>query len=393
MNSDQKQVIFVLHTISVGGAERQLSSVANVMAEAGISVKMVLLDNAAVVFPLRDGVEAVCINSNVKNMPTENVSPCTLFNSGRKATVTAFEKVKLQLIRDKQARAVEEEKLFFRLHYAQPLHEYLKSYPGATIISCMTIPNIATMMATKDLPNRVVFSDRTDPQLEYPADHPIVALKKKYYPRANAAVFQTPDARDYYDWLPGLETHMIPNFIRSDLLPPPYDGERRHDIVSFSRLHPVKNIPMMIAAFKRLLSDYPDYTLHIYGEGEIKDELEQLIIDEGLYNAVKMVGFDTKIHLKVRDAAMFVSTSDREGISNSMLEAMAIGLPTICTDCPAGGARLTIKNGENGLLIPVRDEDALYAAMRRVLEEPGLSEKLSKNAVKLREELTIEKVA
>ena len=90
---------------------------------------------------------------------------------------------------------------------------------------------------------------------------------------------------------------------------------------------------------------------------------------------------------------MFVSSSDYEGLSNSMLEAMAIGLPTICTDCPCGGARMVIKNGKNGLLVPVRDRASMKDAMKRIAESDVFSCSLSKQASKVREELSIEKIA
>ena len=98
------------------------------------------------------------------------------------------------------------------------------------------------------------------------------------------------------------------------------------------------------------------------------------------------------IHDDVLRDGMFVSSSDYEGMSNSMLEAMAIGLPTICTDCPAGGARAVIKDHENGILTPVGDVQALAAAMVEVADDPELAKKLSENGVKVREQLSTEKI-
>ena len=89
---------------------------------------------------------------------------------------------------------------------------------------------------------------------------------------------------------------------------------------------------------------------------------------------------------------MFVSSSDYEGISNSMIEAMAIGLPTICTDCPAGGARAIIKDHENGILVPVNDVEAMYKAMKEIAENEELAEKISFNGTKLKEELSVDKI-
>ena len=89
---------------------------------------------------------------------------------------------------------------------------------------------------------------------------------------------------------------------------------------------------------------------------------------------------------------MFVSSSDYEGLSNSMLEAMAIGLPCVCTDCLGGGAREVIKDRENGLIVPMNDAEAMCRAMKEYIEDPALAEKCSLNAAAIREELSVEKI-
>ena len=80
-------------------------------------------------------------------------------------------------------------------------------------------------------------------------------------------------------------------------------------------------------------------------------------------------------------------------ISNSMLEALALGLPSVVTDCPAGGARLAIQDRENGMLIPTGDEQALYTAMKYMLENPEEASRMGNNAAKIRERWPIEKIA
>ena len=89
---------------------------------------------------------------------------------------------------------------------------------------------------------------------------------------------------------------------------------------------------------------------------------------------------------------MFVTSSDREGISNSMLEAMAIGLPVISTDCPAGGARMFIEPYQNGILVPVRDPEALYNAMKFMIDHPEKAELMSQNAVAIKNTLEKNKI-
>ena len=124
-------------------------------------------------------------------------------------------------------------------------------------------------------------------------------------------------------------------------------------------------------------------------ETEVREKLRAY----GLGDAAALLPFSTDVHADILQDAMYVNSSDFEGLSNAMLEAMAIGLPCVCTDCPAGGARATIKNGENGLLVPMLDPEALSAAMARLADDPALGKKLSKNAAALRETLSLDVIA
>ena len=146
---------------------------------------------------------------------------------------------------------------------------------------------------------------------------------------------------------------------------------------------------MLINAFKSFQKNRSDYILEIYGDGPEKTKLEQYIFDNNLIDCVVLYPATKDVHSKVINAKMFVSTSDYEGLSNSMLEAMAIGLPVICTDCPCGGAKMIIDDGINGLLVPVQDEDALVAAMIRVADNEKFACEISKKGTKIREILSM----
>ena len=97
-------------------------------------------------------------------------------------------------------------------------------------------------------------------------------------------------------------------------------------------------------------------------------------------------GFSARVKEEIADSRMFVLSSDFEGISNSMLEALAMGIPTISTDCPIGGARAYMKHNESGLLTPVGDREALAEAMLRVAGDDELAGRLSVNGAKVREQ-------
>ena len=181
-------------------------------------------------------------------------------------------------------------------------------------------------------------------------------------------------------------------------LPQPYTGKRRPVVVNFCRISRQKNLQLLIAAFRRLHEEFPDYSLEIYGnaveplEEAQRDELLREVMDKGEDGVIHILPPAADVHQRVRDCAMFVSSSDFEGLSNSMIEAMAIGLPCVCTDCLGGGAREMISHGENGLLVPMQNEEALYFAMRRFVMEPELAEKCGRNAAKITDEMNGETI-
>ena len=150
---------------------------------------------------------------------------------------------------------------------------------------------------------------------------------------------------------------------------------------------------MMISAFHKVHMRYPEYTLEIYGEGSerkiLQDQIDQLNLKDNAF----LCGFTDDIFDKMRDCAMYVCSSDYEGISNALMEAMAMGVPSISTDCPIGGARAMIQDGANGLLVPVGDVDTLASAMFRLISEPLFAQKLADQAWQSMREYDIKEIA
>ena len=108
---------------------------------------------------------------------------------------------------------------------------------------------------------------------------------------------------------------------------------------------------------------------------------------------VFILPFESNIHEIIKNSAMFVMTSDYEGMPNSLIEAMGIGLPVISTDCKGGGAKALIKNHVNGIIVPREDTDAVAQAMEFYIENPEKAEEYAKEAVKVREELSVDRIA
>ena len=92
------------------------------------------------------------------------------------------------------------------------------------------------------------------------------------------------------------------------------------------------------------------------------------------------------------DAYMFVLTSDYEGIPNSLIEAMSLGVPVVATDCTPGGAALLINNKNNGILVPRGSAHEVAKAMTYLLDNPSQAEKYGENARKVIEKYSEEKI-
>lgn len=236
---------------------------------------------------------------------------------------------------------------------------------------------------------KVIDSERNDPRKE-----PVEDWKKRVrnycYNHADMIVCQTQMAVDLLKNQYGVKTKkvIIPNPITPGL--PIWKGQNSKDIITAARLTEQKNLPMMINAFEKLHHVQPEYRLVIYGEGELREMLTSLIKGKKLDDCILLPGFAKNVHEVMANAFMYVSSSDYEGISNSMLESLGIGLPIVCTDCPVGGARMYINDGENGLLTPVGDKDALYRAMKRMIEEDGLATKCSVASRAINQLLTLD---
>ena len=184
---------------------------------------------------------------------------------------------------------------------------------------------------------------------------------------------------------------VIPNPL-SPNLPKPFHGERKKQFVTFCRIDKQKNLPLMIDSFIEVHKKHPDFILKIYGNGIIEKEIREYIEKNNAQKYIILNDFLKSIHNEILDSYGFISSSDYEGMSNSMLEALAIGLPCICTDCPIGGAKMIIKDGLNGLLVPVKDKEAMVKAINRLIENPELANKLSKEAIKIREKLDQDRI-
>jgi glycosyltransferase involved in cell wall biosynthesis len=159
--------------------------------------------------------------------------------------------------------------------------------------------------------------------------------------------------------------------------PSPREGKA---ILAAGRLSPQKGFDMLLAAYRQVAADHPDWTLHIFGAGPKDDRLRRLAAEYGLDGPVRLRGRTADLAGEMERASVYVLSSRFEGMPMVLLEAMSKGLPVVAFDCPTGPAEM-IEHGRSGLLVPARDVDGLAAALRTVIEDAGMRDRMGDAAL------------
>lgn len=146
--------------------------------------------------------------------------------------------------------------------------------------------------------------------------------------------------------------------------------------VMATRLSGEKNIELALAAFALHRIAYPHDRLTIIGEGPSRDALQAFIDAQGLARQVRIEGFDPQPFEAMARHDVYVHTCLIEGFGNSMLEALALGLPVVATDCDFGPRQIVLP-GVNGLLVPMCNAQALADGMAAIKKLPAVRLKLA----------------
>ena len=384
-------IVFTIKQMSGGGAERVISLLSNSFAERGYNTTLIITHQSlkdADLTNIQKNVHTIFLEDEVTRESKKLKSFLMLKSrfTGKIDRTILRKSDDRYLIKKYEVRNYDKIK-WLKNHYAQ-------NSPNSIIAFLNDSVFLSLLSSGKN--DKVIISERNDPRQSL-SSKTNLAFFKTMYPKADEMVFQSPDAMQWYRENTSVKGRIIFNPIKPGL-PKMVIGERKKKIVNFCRISSQKNLHLLVKAFELFTKEYPDYELYIYGDtvgngaegyvNDLKEKIKQLNCNDRIY----IMPAQRNIDDLVKDYAMFVSSSDFEGMSNSMLEAMAIGLPTICTDCPAGGARAVIKDHENGILVPVNDVKALANAMKEVAGNHALAKKLSVNSTKLLEKLSVDKI-
>ncbi|MBO4339102.1 MAG: glycosyltransferase [Clostridia bacterium] len=238
-----------------------------------------------------------------------------------------------------------------------------RDMPDVIIVMGMPVTTYA-IPACKGLNIPIISCERNDP---YNFNGKLITkiFYEHFIKDSDAFIFQTEYAKGYYeDKIKEKSYTIIPNPINTKYVFERNYSEIKNTIANVGRLIPQKNQKMLIEAFSLFLKEYPDYTLEIFGSGSLLDELTDLTNSLGLSDKVFFMGTCEDVNRRIQNDSMFVLSSNFEGMPNALMEAMACSVPSISTDCPVGGPKEIITDGENGLLVEVNNAVKMAEAMK-----------------------------
>jgi glycosyltransferase involved in cell wall biosynthesis len=159
-------------------------------------------------------------------------------------------------------------------------------------------------------------------------------------------------------------------------------------VIAVGRLVKAKDYPTLIEAFS-IVCKKQNVNLVIIGGGVEENNLKELVKKNGVSDKILFLGTKENPYKYMKSSELLVSSSVREGFLNVLVEAMACGIPVISTDCQSGPNEI-IQNGENGILVPIKDKKILAAAILELLENKNLRRKFSEAGKKAAEKFSLE---
>lgn len=321
------KIFFYINTISSGGAERVLTNLATEMSVRGHKCTIVTSFPCSWEYSYGKGVRRISLNSNkIEGYLKRNV---------------------LLTCR---------------------LRKFLVLEKPDILVSFMAEPNFRATIAKMGTGVKSIFSVRSSPHIEYRGKLAFF-LAKTLFRFGNSAVFQTNDAKNWFPQAIRKKSVIIYNPI-GEIFYNTRLNEVRSGIVTVGRINKLKNHKLLIEAFAKIANKIND-DLTIYGSGDtasLKIYAELL----GVGQRVHFPGQISNVPFSLRNARLFVLSSDIEGMPNALMEAMAIGLPCISTDCPCGGPRMLFPKSIAAYLVPVGDSETLSERILTVLTDREL---------------------
>lgn len=345
----KKKIVFYLSRLTKGGTERVVVNLAEYFYKRGWDVTLATTHKMEDEFQYSEGIQRV-----ITEVTSEELSSSRVKN------------------------------VFLRI---RKLRHILKNYDIA--VSFIGKNNIMAIIATFFTKTATYVAVRGEPKEEY-YNKLLRICSKVLFIFADGIVMQTTSSKSYFPKYLQKKIEVIGNSIHPSFLEVEPCKTRRKRIVTVGRIDQNKNHIMLIKAFE-LLPDKlkEEYKVEIYGTSydDTLQHLHTYCNEHGLSNSIVFKGQTSNVAEEIKDASVFVLTSNTEGMPNALIEAMTVGVPSISTNCPCGGPADLIENGRNGILVPVNDWKELSKQLERIVEDKIYLENLAKNGRKIIEKL------
>ena len=348
-----KKIAFLIPCLSPGGAERVVVTLANKFANK-FKVFLIVINKTESVYNIHKEVNIIYLQ--------DKYTPST----------SLIEAIKSNVI------------------YVKKIIKIAKNNQIDILIGFTTSVNILTVISSILLNKPNLISERNNPEVYVPGTFWRV-LRNFWYPFTNGLIVQTEFIKGFYkNIIHESKIKIIPNPIDEIMVSLRKDySERDNVILTVGRLDANKNQRLLIEAFANL--NVGNWKLIIAGDGDLREEYEELTASLGIADKVDFVGNVNKISDFYNKAKIFVFTSQSEGFPNALLEAMSFGLPCISSDCPSGPSEI-IKNNESGYLIEVNNREQLEDRLISLINNPKICMEFSAKAIKSTEKFMIQKI-
>ncbi len=333
LQNDKKKIVFYLGSLAKGGAERVAVNLATFFDAIGYEV--------TIVTKLR-GEEEYTIPSTVNRVIAD-------------LTEDEIRKSRIKNLRNR----------------IKKLRNIFEEINPNIIVSFIGKNNFMAIRAAKRKKIPVVVSVRSAPSREYKSKS-MSLLVNPMFKKAAGVVLQTQEAKDYFKPAVQKKAVILPNSLNPNFIKPLYEGVRNKRIVTVGRLDDNKNQILLIRAFEKVAGEFPDWALDLYGDGPARKKWEEYARQSQYATRIHFMGMADEIYNKIDKDSIFVLPSIMEGMPNALIEAMALGLACVSTDCRCGGPKDLIGNNENGLLVPVNDEEAMAEALKKLIADEAL---------------------
>ncbi len=340
------KIAFLCYNLRGGGAERMVSRLANAMAESGHETDIYLFDIKGICYEISEKVHIYAVGDDFQY----------------RQYWKRIQAVK-QIIQKKEPSV-----LFV---FMMPLIPY--ALMGRFLSGKKT---------------KIIGAERRNPKLWKGMLRQAVSVSALL---CDGIIFQTEGAKNYYAKLAGRKGTVIGN-IAPEAVDSKWICEKTAaSVCSAGRLHTDKDFGTLIKAFQYVVNSIPAATLHIYGEGPQKEELENLAEKLGIRDKIIFEGFADNILEEFGKYEVFAFSSRAEGMPNVLLEAMSQNLPCVSANCDFGPADLII-DGKNGYLTETGDARMMADRIIRLLTDRNLRETMGINAGKVRERYSQQRI-